>query len=228
MESPSFHEIDIGVSNTWVVITSAPQCRKLHCHLTKMVDLPEKRVFTALQEGSESTFEMLFKSYYKPLCNYAYSFLNDRDEAEEVVQAAFIGIWDKRASLSIQTSMKSYLYRMVRNACLNVIKHLRVRKDHAKQILAGGEPAHEGVAQSVIAPELEQRIYEAMKALPEQCRIVFQLSRFEELKYAEIADQLNISVKTVENQIGKALKIMRVQLKDYLPFMLIFIKDWIQ
>jgi RNA polymerase sigma-70 factor, ECF subfamily len=193
----------------------------------KAVDLPEQQVFTALREGNESAFEMLFKTYYKPLCNYAYSFLNDKDEAEEVVQAAFIGVWDKRNSIEIQTSIKSYLYRMVRNACLNVIKHVKVKKAHVTHEMAGGEPTHDNASQSVIAIELEQRILQAMKALPDQCRTVFQLSRFEELKYAEIAEQLNISVKTVENHMGKALKIMRTQLKDYLPLFLIFMKDWI-
>jgi RNA polymerase sigma-70 factor, ECF subfamily len=192
------------------------------------VDLLEQQVFTAVREGNESAFEMLFKTYYKPLCNYAYSFLNDKDEAEEIVQAAFIGIWDKRHSIEIQTSMKSYLYRMVRNASLNVIKHIKVKKAHANYEMAGGEPMHEEVSQSVLSSELEEKIYQAMKALPDQCRTVFQLSRFEELKYSEIAEQLGISVKTVENHMGKALKIMRAQLKDYLPLLLIFMKDWIE
>ena len=191
------------------------------------MDLLEQQVITSLREGQDTAFEMLFKSYYEPLCNYAYSFLNDREEAEEVVQSAFITVWDKRQSLEIQTSVKSYLYRMVRNGCLNVIKHVKVKAAHLRHEMAGGEPSYEGASQGVISSELEQKIYEAMKALPEQCRLVFQLSRFEELKYQEIADQLNISVKTVENQMGKALKIMRTQLKDYLPLFLIFMKDWI-
>ncbi|MBY0432853.1 MAG: RNA polymerase sigma-70 factor [Cyclobacteriaceae bacterium] len=191
------------------------------------MDLLEQQVITSLREGQDTAFEMLFKTYYEPLCNYAYSFLNDREEAEEVVQSAFITVWDKRQSLEIQTSVKSYLYRMVRNGCLNVIKHVKVKAAHLRHEMAGGEPSYEGASQGVISSELEQKIYEAMKALPEQCRLVFQLSRFEELKYQEIADQLNISVKTVENQMGKALKIMRTQLKDYLPLFLIFMKDWI-
>ena len=190
------------------------------------MDLLEKQVLASLSEGSESALEMLFKTYYQALCQYAYSFLRDKDEAEEVVQAAFVNIWDRRGELSIQTSVKSYLFRAVRNACLNVIKHQRVRKEHETHELAQGEPVHEGPTEGVLATELERRISSAMRALPEQCRLVFQLSRFEELKYAEIADQLNISVKTVENHMGKALRIMREQLKDYLPLALLFINDW--
>jgi RNA polymerase sigma-70 factor (ECF subfamily) len=186
------------------------------------VDLLEQQVLQTLKEGNESAFEMVFKTYYRPLCQYAYSFLNDRDEAEEVVQAAFINVWDKRRQVEIQTSLKAYLYRIVRNSCLNVIKHEKVKQQHVAHEMVYGESTHEGVTQSVVASELEERISTAMKALPEQCRLVFQLSRFEELKYAEIADQLGISIKTVENQIGKALKIMREQLKDYLPIFLIY------
>lgn len=189
------------------------------------MDLLEQNLYGALQEGNETAFEMIFKTYYQPLCNYAYSFLNDRDEAEEIVQSSFVSVWEKRHEIEIRTSFKSYLYRMVRNACLNLIKHQRVKQQHAAVSSWGGEPAHEHVSERVIAHELEHRISLAMKELPEQCRLVFQLSRFEELRYQEIADQLNISVKTVENQMGKALKIMRIHLKEYLPIILIFLGD---
>jgi RNA polymerase sigma-70 factor (ECF subfamily) len=192
------------------------------------VDLSEKQVLETIQSGNESAFEMIFKAYYQPLCRYAYSFLEDKEEAEEVVQSAFITVWEKRKSIDIQTSLKSYLYRMVRNGCLNVIKHEKVKQQHVAHELAVTEVSYESVSQKVYATELEVKISEAMKALPDQCRLVFQLSRFEELKYQEIADQLKISVKTVENHMGKALKIMREQLKEYLPLLLIFMKDFIE
>jgi len=164
---------------------------------------------------------MLFRTYYQPLCNYAYTFVQDRDEAEEIVQSAFLSIWEKREMLEIRTAVKPYLYAMVRNACLNVLKHQKVKLQHAELELAVAERSSESVARTVMASELEHNIFRAMEALPQQCRIIFKLSRFEELKYAEIAAELNISIKTVENQMGKALKIMREQLKEYLPLLLI-------
>lgn len=170
---------------------------------------------------------MFFRAYYQPLCNYAYTFVQDRDEAEEIVQSAFLSVWEKREAIEIRTSLKSYLYTMVRNACLNVIKHEKIKQKHTNEELAVAERSHEGVAQRVLSSELEERIQLSMEKLPEQCRLIFKLSRFEELKYAEIAEQLNLSVKTVENQIGKALKIMRDELKEYLPLIIVLMNGFL-
>jgi RNA polymerase sigma-70 factor (ECF subfamily) len=183
--------------------------------------------YRAIKEGNQIAFEMIFKTHYKPLCHYAHSFLNDKNEAEEVVQTTFIKIWEKKNELSVQSSLKAYLYSMVRNGCLNVIKHEKVKQLHAKWHVQETERSRELVEEKVLSNDLESKIYLAMKALPEQCRLVFQLSRFEELKYQEIADQLQISVKTVENQMGKALKIMRTQLKEYLPLYVLFLNNFI-
>jgi RNA polymerase sigma-70 factor, ECF subfamily len=188
------------------------------------VDLLEHQQLETLKAGDITAFEMLFRTYYQPLCNYAYTFVQDRDEAEEIVQATFLQVWEKRETLEIRTAVKPYLFAMVRNACLNVIKHEKIKQQHVAVEMAMGERAVESVARTVMASELETRIYKAMETLPEQCRLVFKLSRFEELKYAEIAAQLNISIKTVENHMGKALKIMREQLKEYLPLLLILMK----
>lgn len=181
----------------------------------------EIEVLEAIREGDETAFEMIFKEYYQPLCRYAHSFLSDREEAEETVQASFIGIWEKRNTLRITTSLKAYLYQAIRNRCLNVLKHEKVKQQHVHHEMVLMAKHDEATADTVLSNELEKKIYLAMQALPEQCRLVFKLSRFEELKYQEIADQLNISVKTVENQIGKALKIMREQLREYLPIILL-------
>src|SRR5687767_10892213 len=141
---------------------------------------------------------MYFKTLYQPLCNYAYTFLQDKEEAEEIVQSTFLSVWEKRDSLNIRNSAKSYLYAMVRNACLNVIKHEKIKQKHAGEELALADRAYESVAHTITSQELETRIQQAIEKLPEQCRLVFKLSRFEELKYQEIAAQLDISIKTVE------------------------------
>ena len=195
---------------------------------TKTVYLGEDRLLETLQAGDITAFEMIFKTYYQPLCNYAYSFVHDREEAEEIVQATFLSVWEKKDNLSIHTGVKPYLYAMVRNAALNVLKHEKVKQQHATVELAVAERSSESVTRTVMATELEERIAKALNKLPEQCRLVFKLSRFEELKYAEIAEELNISVKTVENQMGKALKIMREQLKDYLPLLLVFMDGFLK
>lgn len=195
--------------------------------MVKAVDFPEQQLLTTLKAGDITAFEMLFRTFYQPLCNYAYTFTQDRDESEEVVQSAFTAVWEKKEDIEIHTAMKPYLYAMVRNACLNLIKHQKIKKQHVEVEMAMGERSIESVTRTVMASELETRIYKAMERLPEQCRLVFKLSRFEELKYAEIAEQLSISIKTVENQMGKALKIMREELKDYLPLILVLMNGFL-
>ena len=185
----------------------------------------DQEVFSAMQSGEIPAFEMLFKTFYQPLCRYATSFLKDPDDAEEIVQAAFIGFWEKREAISIDTSVKSYLYRAVRNSCLNELKHEQVKQRYIAGETVMGEKASESADHLAIHVELEEKIKAAIQMLPEQCRLIFTMSRFEELKYQEIADQLNLSVKTVENQMGKALKIMRAQLKEYLPLLAILMSN---
>jgi RNA polymerase sigma-70 factor (family 1) len=184
------------------------------------VQLNEQQYWQLISQGDKKVYEELFKAYYQPLCNYACSMLKDIDEAEEVVQTIFFNIWNKRESLQISTSVKSYVYRAVHNDCLNKIKHGKVRAVYAedyKSTMSGGSSNSEKLLE---AKELNRQINEAIAGLPEQCGLVFKLSRFENLKYSEIAEQLEISVKTVENHMGKALKILRVQLKDYLPLVI--------
>ena len=170
--------------------------------------------------ADEKAFELLFKSHYEFLCRRAYSLLNDMDEAEETVQQVFISVWENRKEMQEPESINAYLSRAVRNAALNRIKHMNVRMKYSReqQVLMEENPPMTEISH---ADELKSRISAAIESLPEQCRLIFKLSRFEEMKYAEIAEQLGISIKTVENQMGKALKVLRGKLKDYM--ILIFI-----
>lgn len=171
----------------------------------------------------DNAFERLFKAHYKALHAYANVMLRDEDLAEEIVQNVFLKIWERREELNVEVSVKAYLYRMVHNACLNHFKHNKTKaryEDYAVHSMAGESNK---ASQRLELKELEQKIGEALNELPQQCRVIFQMSRFEELKYKEIADQLGLSIKTVENQMGKALKIMRSKLADFLPLLLLWL-----
>lgn len=166
---------------------------------------------------------MIFRQWYSPLCQFACSFLRDKEESEELVQAAFVQFWEKRSEIQIESSLKSYLFRSIRNASLNHLKHLKVRSDHARHVKSASVSDAAWAAEGVLTEELQVRIEMALSRLPEQCGLVFRMSRMEEKKYSEIADELGISIKTVENHMGKALKLMREELKDYLVLLLVFL-----
>ena len=176
-----------------------------------------------LQKRDEAVFEQVFKSNYKNLHAYAFSILRDEADAEEMVQSVFYKLWERSENLSISGSITAYLYRAVHNESLNYIKHLNVRSKHRMYVSHKIDDGSEEGSNRVQAKELEERIQQAMNELPEQCRTIFQMSRFEELRYREIADKLNLSVKTVENQMGKALKVMRARLADFLILVLMII-----
>jgi len=170
---------------------------------------------------NDELFEQLFKAHYKALHAYATTILKDIDIAEEVVQNLFLKFWEKRELLSIATSIKAYLYKCVYNDSLNYLKHENVKLKHQNFTVYTMDTSSEPASAKAELTELETKLRAALNELPEQCRTIFQLSRFEELKYKEIAEQLGLSIKTVENQMGKALKILRIKLVDFLILVLL-------
>jgi RNA polymerase sigma-70 factor (ECF subfamily) len=171
------------------------------------------------QEGTlEENFEQAFKANFKGLHAYACTLLRESSVAEEIVQNIFVRLWEKREDLIIREKLSSYLYRAVHNESLNYLKHLKKRSAYQSHVMRQHRtPDKENASEKTRLGELQIRLAKAMNELPEQCRTIFQLSRFEDLKNKEIADKLDLSVKTVENQMGKALKLMRLKLVEYLP-----------
>ena len=165
----------------------------------------------------DASFEALFKSNFRRLFAYALTLLRDDSHAEEIVQNVFYKIWEKKGKIDIQTSVTAYLYRSVYNDCLNYLKHKKVRAAYSLHTSLAQKNESDNATSKVQLRELNEKLDAALSELPEQCRTIFQMSRFEELKYQEIASRLGISVKTVENQMGKALRILRTKLADYLP-----------
>lgn len=167
------------------------------------------------------TFEALFKSHFVHLCNFAVQFVGDMDTARDITQKIFIHLWENRAQMDPNKAIRSYLFTSVKNRCLN---HIRDRKKYRSRILDVN--IHEvDIAfeeDQMAVDELQKRIDLALNKLPEKCRQVFELSRYENKKYQEIADKLNISKKTVEAHMSRALRSLREDLGDYLYILLLF------
>jgi RNA polymerase sigma-70 factor, ECF subfamily len=174
----------------------------------------------SLVQKDEAVFERVFKTHFKNLHAYACTIIREETAAEEVVQQVFFKLWERSKNLSISGSVAAYLYRAVYNESLNYLKHQKVQSQYEQHFTHTMKNQSFTAGKKFSMKELEEQLGKAMNELPEQCRTVFQLSRFEELRYREIADHLGISVKTVENHMGKALKILRTKLVDFLPFTL--------
>lgn len=149
------------------------------------------------------------------MVSFAINYISDKDQAEELVQEVFASIWSKADRLILQSSPRAYLFTSTRNACLNFLKHKKVEQAYLEQTTL-----HQEQGDPIEYEELIQRLEKAMEKIPEKCREIFELSRFEGKRYKEIAEELGLSLKTVENQMGKALKILRNELGDYLPLII--------
>jgi RNA polymerase sigma-70 factor (ECF subfamily) len=187
------------------------------------MEIPDKGLEHLLGQRDERAFEQVFKQHYKPLHAYAFTLLKDDAAAEEMVQNVFYKLWERQEGLHITGSIAAYLYRAVHNESLNYLKHQKVRAEHSLRVSYHMDGRGESATRTVRMKELEEKLRTALNELPEGCRTVFQLSRFEELKYSQIAEVLGISIKTVENQMGKALKLLRTRLAEFLTLAFIFL-----
>ena len=162
-----------------------------------------------------AAFEQLFRQYYAPLVVYACKYVSDMDIAREIVQDFFVRLYEKRNTLTIDTSVKSYLYRSVYNCCINYINQRNIQDKHLKKLILERND-EENLENEINTVELQYRIFEIIEGLPAKCRRIFKMNRLEGFKNEEIATQLNLSKRTVETQISKALKILRNKLSDYM------------
>jgi RNA polymerase sigma-70 factor (ECF subfamily) len=173
--------------------------------------------------GDEQAFELFFRKFNTRLCAFANKFLADPEEAQEVVQDMFIKIWEAHVDIDPENSLKSYVFKTVQNLSIN---RLRRKKTESRYLeiykLIYIENQEFSAHESLLGRELETHIVHSIKKLPSGCRKIFELSRSEGLKYKEIAESLHISVKTVEAQMSKALRSLRIELTDYISIILIF------
>ena len=180
----------------------------------------EPKLIKGLVAGEIAAYEEIYAKYYKSLCKYAARMLENESEAEDIVQSLIHKLWENRQTLSSVKNLKSYLYRSVYNGVVNYFKisqHKRNFKDNNLFELRKSEMENFDVSEY---RELNEKINRHIEELPDQCRRVFKLSRFENKPYLEIAEDLKITVKAVEANISRALKTLRENLKDYLGLFL--------
>lgn len=173
-------------------------------------------ILTLLKEDNQKSIDLLFEGYYNYLCNVVNRVINDADYAEDIVQEIFTDIWRKRESIDIKISLRAYLRRAAVNRSLNHIRKQKMKFDVDEDAVVELPSEDINGQMGMERDELEKRIHECIDGLPPKCKIVFGMSRFENMSYQEIANALDISVKTVENQISKALKILRSAVQPYL------------
>ena len=178
--------------------------------------MEDQELLAKVKAGEEGAFDEVFRLWYPTLVRVAAALVHDHDAAEEVAQDVMHELWRRREALDSSVSLRAYLLRSIRNRSLNHLRHLRVRRESETEVEALYD-APLRADQPIIAKELADAVQVAFEDLPPRCREIFELSRIHGLKYAEIAESLGISQKTVEAQMGKALRVMRERLAPWLP-----------
>lgn len=181
-------------------------------------DIIDKQLYLSMQQGDKKAFDTLFIKYYAMLCAFARSFVSLED-AEEVVQDTMLWIWENRKTNPINSSLHHYLFRAVKNKCYTLINRNSLRLQIEKTLAPDMQEVFED-PDFYIMEELIQKIEKAIRNLPESYQIAFEMHRFQNKTYQKIAEELNVSPKTVDYRIQQALKLLREELKDYLPLLL--------
>jgi len=176
--------------------------------------ISDNEIIRRISQGDVQQFESLFRSSYVSLVRYAKTIVKDRDTAEEIVQDLFFRLWHDKEKVKIETTLNGYLFRAVHNKCLHLIEHNKVVEKHVQE-LSYSQPENAGNPSEMVQyNELQSAVVRILERLPDRCGRIFYMNRFEGLKYREIAEKLSISVKTVEADMGKALKEFRKALKE--------------
>jgi RNA polymerase sigma-70 factor (family 1) len=174
----------------------------------------DNEIIRRIRQSDEGQFESLFRSSYVSLVRYAKTIVKDHDSAEEIVQDLFFRLWQDRQKIKIESSLNGYLFRAVHNRCLHWLSHSKVVDRYAQEMAMKETEKTESPVDIIQYNELQLKIARIIEKLPERCGQIFCMNRFEGLKYTEIAEKLSISVKTVEANMGRALKEFRKVLKE--------------
>lgn len=181
--------------------------------------LQENFILSALKQDSKEAFSLLFQTYYADLVQFCGNFIKEKYACEDIVQSTFLKLWSDRQHIQIETSLKSYLLRAVRNSCFDEFRHLEIvrqyESDYENSVLDDYDTEN-----YILYSDLQDHLYHALELIPETYREAFVLNRFEGLKYKEIAEKLNVSERTIEVRISKTLELLRKHLKEFFIFII--------
>lgn len=185
-------------------------------------NITDEVLFEKIQAGDVKAFDILFMRYYPLLCAYAKQFV-DFDDGQEIVQDVMVWFWENSSMQVIESSPKNYLFRAVKNRCLTLINRNELKQRVVSSMYENQQSQYED-PDFYIVEELTRNIENALSCLPETYREAFEMNRFQSMTYNEIAEKLNVSSKTVDYRIQQALKLLRVELKDYLPLLMALVR----
>jgi len=191
--------------------------------LTRIVENIDKDLISRFKSGDMAAFKKIYDSFSKPLYRFALSYMKDSFEAEEIVQDVFLKLWEKRDEIDEQKSFKSYLYRITVNKIFNELKHRVVKRKYDQHLLNIDQVSEETPESSLQFQELNNKLEHILSKLPEQQRNIFIMSRWQGLSNAEIAQNLSLSARTVENQIYRAAKFIKLHLSNDYPIVILVI-----
>lgn len=182
----------------------------------------EFQLLSRLKEGCHQSYSILFSTYYKNLVLFAGTIIQDKTICEDIVQNIFLKLWNDRTELIIETSLKSYLLKSVKNSCLDQLRHKKIVDNYAFKFFSSFDD-FDSTEDYIFHSDLHQHLKNAISNLPEKQKEAFIMSRFKGMKYKEIAEALNISERTVEDRISKALAQLRINLKDFLIILFVLL-----
>ncbi len=200
-----------------------------------MADEINIELFKRLKEGDETAFEIIFKSFFEQLVSFANEYVFDREISKGIVQETFIKLWKKRVNIDVEANVKAFLYTITKNSCLSYLRHVKTkqkyfekRKKDFEDLMLNYEALSQLEIDRIDFNTIEKIIKETVESMPPRCKEVFTLSRFEELSNKKIAEKLEISVKAVEANNSRAIKLLRKNLRDYLqPAIVVLVMELI-
>jgi RNA polymerase sigma-70 factor, ECF subfamily len=189
------------------------------------MDIYNQSLIEKLKSGDVSSFEIIYKSHYRRIFHFAFQYLHDKEICSNIIQDVFSSLWDTREKLLHDTNLNAWLFTVTKNKCLKHIRNLKTEKRNVdklteQRLVLNYDALNSLDTSPMTFEEIEKIIQKTLDSLPPQCQRAFEMSRFDDKKYSEIAEEMQIAQKTVETHISNALKIFRVALKDYLPLVI--------